>query len=171
MDRSYNLNFESRVPHNTNRPFGLNRTPPTGGLPSACTVLRHSPVVVSQTRISPSYDPLTRHVPSRLKSTPVTGLECAGSVATHSPHRMSHSLIVSSNEPDTSKLLWGLNRQEKTKLVCPLNSTNASPVSALHRRNVLSSLAVAMYEAVGDQATSVYVRICVNNLISVKCVE
>ena len=44
---------------------------------------------------------------------------------------------------------------EKTKLECPRNSTNASPVSALHSRNDLSSLAVTMYEDVGDHVTSV----------------
>ena len=56
--------------------------------------------------------------------------------------------------PETSKFDCGLKRHENTKLVCPLNSTNASPVSALHSLRVLSSLAVAMYDAVGDHATS-----------------
>jgi hypothetical protein len=65
-----------------------------------------------------------------------------------------HPYINISLTPETSKFDWGLNLQEKTKLVWPLNSTNASPVSALHNRRVLSSLAVAMYDAVGDHDTS-----------------
>ena len=56
--------------------------------------------------------------------------------------------------PETSKFDCGLKRHENTKLVWPLNSTNASPVSALQSLRVLSSLAVAMYDAVGDHATS-----------------
>ncbi len=56
--------------------------------------------------------------------------------------------------PETNKFDCGLNLHEKTKLECPRNSTNASPVSALHSRNDLSSLAVTMYEDVGDHVTS-----------------
>ena len=52
--RSYSLSLPSSVPLSTNRPLGLNRTPPTGGLPSAYTVLRHSPVAVSQILTRPS---------------------------------------------------------------------------------------------------------------------
>jgi hypothetical protein len=67
------------------------------------------------------------------------------------PHCRSRAKALT---PETSKFDCGLKRQEKTKLVWPLNSTNASPVSALQSLRVLSSLAVAMYDAVGDHATS-----------------
>ena len=67
--------------------------------------------------------------------------------------------------PDTSEFDCGLNLHENTKLVCPRNSTKASPVSALHKRNVLSSLAVAIYEPVGDHATSLIPRLWPNKLI------
>lgn len=68
--------------------------------------------------------------------------------------RQHNSCIATVLTPETNKFDCGLNLHENTKLACPRNSTNASPVSALHNRNVLSSLAVTMYDAVGDHVTS-----------------
>jgi hypothetical protein len=79
---------------------------------------------------------------------------------------------VESKEPEASKSDAGEKEHEKTKSIWPRNSTSASPAASAsdddddddieeetsHKRNVLSSEAVARYIAEGDHETSLIPR-------------